>query len=315
MTLKILWISCGVLFLIFLAVVAVHFNIVGADSIKKISGSKISVPHLDKNKLTKPPKETTDRDPNINAKSAILIDVGSFKRLYAQNSDLKVPIASTTKIMTSLVVLENYHDRLGDVVTITPAMVNIEGSDIKLLPGEKITVENLLKGLLIMSGNDTACALALHFGGKEQFISRMNEKAIFLGLADTHFRDPAGLDDGGYSTANDLAVLGAYAMRNEKFAEIVKIPQLTISSVDGRIPHELKNSNRMMRVEEQLYYALAIGIKTGFTNEAGHCLISAAQKDGHQILSVILNTNANTLTASAKESKKLLEWGFANWTW
>lgn len=284
-------------------------------SVKIISGAQTDLPNLE-NSLNKPPHKTEDfQEPNILAQSVILMDEKSFYPLFQKNSDQKVAIASTTKIMTALVVLEEYTDKLNDVVTITYPMINIEGSDIQLRPGEKITVENLLKGLLIMSGNDTAYSLAAHFGGKDAFVQKMNNKAVFLGLKNTHYKDPAGLDDEGYSTARELAILAAYAMRNEKFREIVKTPETTIISTDGIVSHELKNSNRMMRQEEQFYYPFAIGIKTGFTFAAGHSLVSAAVKDGHEIIGIVLNTNESTLTASAKESRKLLDWGFNNWQW
>jgi D-alanyl-D-alanine carboxypeptidase (penicillin-binding protein 5/6) len=112
-----------------------------------------------------------------------------------------------------------------------------------------------------------------------------------------------------------LAILGSYALRNEAFSSIVKIPEETIYAVDGRFAHELTNSNRLVRPSENLYSPYAIGVKTGFTYEAGHVLVSAAEKDGHRILSVVLNTYKNTKPASAEESKKLLEWGLNNWTW
>lgn len=320
MTLKILWIVFGVLFVILIGQLVLSTNLVSADTFRpnyqKIAGSEVNLPEPDRKALVSPPEKSSDtEDPQIYAKSIILVDVASSYVMFAKNSDEKIPIASTTKIMTALVILEDYSDKLNDVMTITYPMIAVEGSDIQLKVGEKMTVENLLKGLLIMSGNDTAYALAGHFGGVDPFVSRMNKKAILLGLSDTQYKDPAGLDDSGFSTAHDLAVLASYAMRNQKFHEIVSTPETTISSVDGAITHDLKSSNRMLRSEEQFFFPEVVGIKTGFTNEAGHCLASAAEKDGHEILGVILNTNENSIYASARESKKLLEWGFGNWTW
>lgn len=313
---KTLWIICFVLVIVFIYVVSSQLNLANNNPDRSISGVKIALPELGIKNLSKPPIQNQgSKEPNVRAKTAILIDGQSFKRLYVENPNEKVPVASTTKIMTSLVILEDYPDKLNEVVTITRDMVNVEGSDIQLRPGEKMTVENILKGLLIVSGNDAAISLASFLGGKEQFVAEMNEKASFLGLKNTLFKDPAGLDDTGYSTAEDLAVLGAYALRNKTFAEIVKTPLTTITSTDGLLVHNLKSSNRMLRQEEQYYFPLATGIKTGFTNEAGHCLVGAAQKGENFLVSVILYTDENTLTASAKESKKLLEWGFNNWTW
>lgn len=317
---KFFWTIGGTLTLIFVGQLLYVSKIANKNTLtifeRKIAGTNINLPTPDRNALVKPPKKTSDfTDPQIYAKSVILVDIPSSYEMYSQNPDEKIPIASTVKIMTALVVLENHSDRLNDIVTITYPMIAVEGSDIQLKIGEKISVNNLLKGLLIMSGNDTAYAITTYFGGKDNFVREMNDKARYLGLENTKYQDPSGLDDKGYSTARDLAHLASYALRNQTFRDIVKTPEAVIASTDGTIIHELKNSNRMLRQEEQFYYPYAIGIKTGFTNDAGHCLISAAEKDGHQILAVILNTNENSLVASAKESKKLLEWGFANWTW
>lgn len=319
-TQKGLWTILFCLFVVLIGQLLISSNyFVSADNPRnsqKIAGSNANLPKPVKETLVSPPEKSSGtEDPQIYAKSVILVDVASSYVMFAKNSDEKVPIASTTKIMTALVILEDYSDKLNDVVTITYPMIAVEGSDIQLGVGEKITVENLLKGLLIMSGNDTAFALASYFGGKDAFVAKMNKKAVFLGLNDLEYKDPAGLDEGNSSNAHDLAILASYAIRNQKFHEIVSTPEITISSVDVAITHDLKSSNRMLRNEETYYLSYAIGIKTGFTNEAGHCLVSAAQKDGHVILGVILNTNENSIYASARESKKLLEWGFANWTW
>jgi len=262
-----------------------------------------------------PERKTASVDPNILAKAAYLIDVASATPMFAKNENEILPIASTTKIATALVVLENYGDKLDEIVTVTPKMTNVEETRIHLLTGEKITVENLLYGLLINSGNDAAYALAEHFGGLNRFIAEMNNKVGQIGLRETQYFDPAGLDDRGHSNAKELAFLGAYALRNKKFAEIIKVSEKTIYSSDGRYAHELINSNRLVRPEETLYWPYAIGVKTGFTYEAGHVLVSAAEKDGHQVVAVVLNTYKDTKPASAEESRKLLEWGFSNWTW
>lgn len=316
MTTKILWAICGTLALVLIGQLILASGFVSADTRQKIAGTKVNLPEPEKKALVSPPKKNSGAgEPQILAKSVILMDVESSYVMYAKNTQEKVPVASTTKIMTALVVLENHSDKLQDIVTVTYPMTAVEGSDIDLKPGEKMTVENLLKGLLIRSGNDTAYSLAAYFGGKDNFVLEMNKKVRDLGLANTQFKDPAGLDDEGLSTAHDLAFLAAYAMRNTTFQEIVKTPKTTITSADGTISHELESSNRMLRVEEQFFFPFTVGIKTGFTDAAGHCLVSAAQKDGHTLVGVILNTNENTLVASAKESKKILEWGFANWTW
>lgn len=314
---RILWSISATLFVFGVGFIAKDY--LNFTKFKQVSGVSVSEPAKlgddFYNVIKKPVKKENAKDPQVFANVAYLMDYSTSYPMYGQNENQKVPIASTTKMATAIVVLENHSDKLNDIVTITPQMIAVAGSDIKLLSGEKISVDSLLKGLLIMSGNDTAFALASYFGGKEAFVNEMNDKMRQIGAYDTQYKDPAGLDDEGYSTAHDLAVIAAYALKNQQFAEIVRTPETSISSSDGRIVHDLKNSNRMVRQEEQLYYPNAIGIKTGFTNDAGHVLVSCAQKDNHKILAVILNTQENSLTASAKESKKLLEWGFDNWQW
>lgn len=313
---KILWTICGVVILALAFFVFRGTDLVSADKLVNIRGISSNLPKPDGNALVKPPQKSSgSQDPQIYAKSMILMDIPSSYIMYAKEPDAKVPIASITKIATALVVLENHSDKLQDVVTITSKMISVEGSDIQLRSGEKISVENLLNGLLIMSGNDTAYALAEYFGGKDSFVQDMNKKVQEIGATNTKYQDPAGLDDTGYSTARELTIISAYALRNQKFTAIIKTPGMIITSIDGGISHELKSSNRMLRDEETYYYPYTFGVKTGFTNEAGHVLVSAAEKDGHKILSVVLNTTENSNVASAKESKKLLEWGFANWSW
>lgn len=313
---KTLWIVLFILILIFLGFVIdqqLKYSQAKVDKIVSANEAVILSSQFVPNLI--PQKNATFADPFINTKSAYLIDIDSAYPMYAKNENKKMSVASTTKMMTAIVVLENHGDKLNETVTITPKMINVIPSVIQLRVGEKITVENLLNGLLIMSGNDAAYSLAEYFGGKDIFVQEMNQKVRDLGLLDTQFKDPAGLDDEGYSTAKELAVIASYALRLPKFSEIVSTPQKTISSVDGRINHELINSNRLVRPEEAYYLPEAIGIKTGFTYEAGHVLVSAAKKNNHRILSVVLNTNEMTNSASAKESKNLLEWGFNNWSW
>jgi len=262
-----------------------------------------------------PIKKIETQSPQINARSVYLIDVDSAEPLFVKNETEKVPIASTTKIAAAMVILDDYCDHLSDIVTITKNMIDVEPSVVGLKIGEKITVENLLYGMLIKSGNDAAYSLAEYFGGKDAFVVKMNQKAVQIGLHDTHYVDPAGLNDEGYSTAKDLAIIGDYALRHSKFSEIVTNAQKDISSVDGQITHELKSTDRLIVPTEQYYYDKSIGGKTGFTNGAGYVLVSAAEDNGHRLLSVVLNTDQKALFASAKESKKLLEWGFDNYSW
>jgi len=309
---NIILVSTAFIFVFFVGLLAIGQNYFKVT--KTIAG--VSTEELPQIQLkTLPQRHEGSSDPQILAKAAYLIDVDSATPLFSKNENEVLPIASTTKIATALVVIENYSDKLNDIVAITPKMNNVEETRIGLLSGEKISVQNLLYGLLINSGNDAAYALGVYFGGLDKFVAEMNNKVWQIGLKDTQYYDPAGLDDRGHSNSRELAILGAYALRNKQFSEIVKIPEKTVCSVDLRYAHDLINSNRLVRPEEPLYLPYAIGVKTGFTYEAGHVLVSAAEKEGHRILAVVLNTYKDTKPASAEESKKLLEWGFNNWTW
>ena len=250
-------------------------------------------------------------DPAIRAKYVILLDADSFYPLYRKEAYQEVPVASTTKMMTALVVLDRY--RPDEEVTVSRQATQQIGSTTGLLPGERITVDSLLRALLIQSGNDAAYALAEHGGSVEQFVSWMNDKAKEVGMHASSFKDPAGLDDGGRSTAFELAVLGSLLMRQPKVREITATSEMTITSVDGKQTHLLKNSNRL--VTPELYFPGATGIKTGFTPAAGHTLVAAAEREGRLLIGVILFTYEDTKDASARESARLLNWGFASYLW
>ncbi len=251
-----------------------------------------------------PPKPTTK--PAIYAKSFIVIDGKTKYPLAAKDADTPVPIASTTKIMTALVALDTLE--LDEVGTVPREAAQIEGSEIHLLTGEKMTVENLLYATLVSSANDAANALARMHGTSEEFIAKMNAKAETLGLRNTHYYSVEGLDDRGHSTPRDLALLTSYALENPLFRKIVSTPQYTITSADGRYQHPLVSSDRLIRPEEALYYPAAIGVKTGFTYEAGHCLVAAADYGSSRHIAVVLNTTESTNDASAREARKLLVW-------
>lgn len=285
------------------------------DSQPRVAGVKIASvdqSSLKLNNLALPPVKINSSQPTVSANAVYLVDVASAYPVYSYNADKKVPIASITKIMTAIVVLEEY--QLDDMVTISQNAATTIGSDIQLQTGEELTIESLLKALLIKSGNDAAVALAEHIGF-EKFVAKMNQKAQFLGLSDTQFKDPAGLDDQGYSTARDLGTLSAYAMRDPRFWAITRIAETTIYSANGKLAHKLETSNRLIKPDHPLFLSGANGIKTGFTPEAGHSLVSSATRSGHTLVGVVLNTTDQTTEASAQESRKLLEWGFANHRW
>ncbi len=253
--------------------------------------------------------------PQIYAEYYLLADYDSGTILLKNNFKDKVPIASTTKIMTAMIVLENFD--LNEIVTVSEQAAFQAGADAFLRVGEKITVGELLYCLMVKSGNDAAFALAEHANGNyengvKKFVAMMNQKAKDLGMVNTQYRDPAGLDVNGYSTAYDLFLITKYALDNQIFRQVVATKEYTAKSADGQIWHQLENSNRLVN---DYNYPGAIGVKTGYMPESGHCLISAAAREGHTIIGVVLYTYADSATASADESRKLLDWGFTNVKW
>ncbi len=235
--------------------------------------------------------------PENAAHAAILVHMDTGSVLYEKNADERLLIASTTKIMTALVALENADP--AERVTVTKAHCGAEGSSIYLRPGETCTVEALLYGLLLASGNDAALALAEHVGGSvDDFVALMNEYALQLGMRDTHFANPHGLDaEDHFSTAADLAVLTREAMRNETFARIVA-------------SHEYLFADRVLVNHNKLLWRLdgCTGVKTGYTKAAGRCLVSCAERNGLRLICVTLSDGQDWADHTA-----LMEWGFANW--
>ncbi len=251
----------------------------------------------------------------INTREYILVDLESGEILNQKDPTKRVPIASTTKIMSAIVALENYS--LNEVVTIPAPATTQAGADANLRVGEKISVLELLYCMLIKSGNDSAYALASYMDKSEKrdidtFVKKMNQKAEELGMEDTNYLDPAGLDASGYSSANDLAIITRYALKNSTFRKIVATTDYVATNIDKTIYHVLKNSNRLV---DEYQYPGAIGVKTGFMPEASHCLVGAAERNGHGLIVVILGTYQDTASASADEARKLLDWGFDNVIW
>lgn len=277
----------------------------------QIKGAKIAKIELPGLQL--PPKvKAGTKDPPIAAKQFTLYEPESGYLISGRGEHTPVPVASLTKMMTAIIVVEQFD--LTKEVEISKNAVSVIGSDTQLRFGEKLAVESLLKSVLISSANDAAYALAESYeGGLENFVRTMNEKAHSLGMRQTEFKDPAGLDDSGRSTPKDLAILASYFLKHPKLVEIVKIPETTISSTDSKMQHRLESSNRL--VKEELHYPGILGIKTGFTPEAGHSIAVAAERDNHTLVAVVLNTHLNTKDASAREAAKLLDWGFTNLEW
>lgn len=239
--------------------------------------------------------------PSVSAKSAVLMEATSGRILYAKNANERLPMASTTKIMTALVALESGSpDR---IVRIPAEAVGIEGSSIYLFEGEKLTLEQLLYALLLSSANDAAVAIAIEIAGSvEKFADLMNQKAMELGLTDTHFVNPNGLDDPEhYTTAFELAVITREALQNPLFRKIVSTKKTTIPQ-DGEPDRRLLvNHNKLLS-----RYAGAIGVKTGYTKRSGRSLVSAAERDGVTLIAVTINAPSDWNDHTA-----LLDYGFS----
>ncbi|MBQ3573353.1 MAG: D-alanyl-D-alanine carboxypeptidase, partial [Clostridia bacterium] len=199
-------------------------------------------------------------EPSVSAHSAILIEKNSGRVLYAKNPDERLPMASTTKIMTSICAIESGNVSLDQTLEISASAAGVEGSSMYLESGEKMTLRELLYGLMLSSGNDAAVAIAECISGdKEKFAELMNKKAEEIGAANTHFTNPNGLpDENHYSTAHDMAKLTAYAMQNQSFAEIVSTKSFKIAGEGKAYPRVLSNHNKLLSM-----YEGCIGVKTG----------------------------------------------------
>ena len=240
----------------------------------------------------------------LNARIGLIYDRNSKTILYEKNGKKQVPMASTTKIMTSIVVLENAN--LSDVVTIDKKAAGTGGSRLGLKTNDKITVHDLLYGLMLKSGNDAAVALAIHVGGSvEGFSKLMNQKAKEMGLVNSHFVTPHGLDEKEhYTTAYELACMADYALKIPKFKEIVgsKSYNITINGA-SRI---ISNTNELLGNLDGVY-----GVKTGFTNGAGRCLVTACKRGNLDIITVVLG--ADTKKIRTTDSIKLIEYAYKNY--
>ncbi len=240
---------------------------------------------------------------NISAEGAVLIDVNSGRILYEKNPDKKMKIASLTKIMTAIIAIEE--ESLENIVETSDNAYGTEGSSIYLKRGEELTLENMLYGLMLRSGNDAAVAISEHVGGSiEGFAYLMNNKAAFLGMNNSYFTNPHGLDnENHYSTPRDMAILTAYALKNPVFNDIVSTKIKTVPQEDEDWDKKWVNKNKMLYL-----YEWADGVKTGYTKLAKRCLASSATKDGIQLACITLNAPDDW-----NDHKKLLEYGFNNY--
>lgn len=260
--------------------------------------------------------------PQVTAGASILIDANTGNVLFEKNADKKMFPASTTKIMTALVALDavkNEEISLSQPLTLNQAAydrLDIDGSSIALKVGESMTLEGLLQGLLIASGNDAAVVIAEGIAGSEaEFVARMNEKAKAIGLENTVFQNPHGLhDENHYTTARDMARLAREAMKNDTFKGIVECAHIYLPATNMSDKRYFINTNNLVSLMRYPYYFYdkATGIKTGSTSEAGYCLVSSAEDKGKSVIAVIFD--AEDISVSHNESKAVLQHGITDFS-
>ena len=242
--------------------------------------------------------------PATTAGAMALFDATSGSFLAETNAAARLPMASTTKIMTALVILEECP--LDDTFAVPAQAVGVEGSSVYLFEGETVSVRTLLYALLLSSANDAAVALALHAAGSiPAFAEKMNAKAAALGLSDTAFQNPNGLPAAGhYTTAHDLALIACAAMKDPTFREIVSTARYSAPQNGTDATRLFLNHNRLLRT-----YNGAVGVKTGFTKESGRCLVGAAERDGLLLICVTLSDGNDW-----RDHAALFDWGFSQYS-
>ncbi|OOE10524.1 D-alanyl-D-alanine carboxypeptidase family protein [Fictibacillus arsenicus] len=240
-------------------------------------------------------------EPGVSAKAAVLMEQSSGRVLYGRNEHRPMRIASITKIMTAILAIES--GKMQDSVTITEHAARTEGSSLYLKPGEKIPLTDLVYGLMLRSGNDSAVAIAEHVGGSlDGFSYLMNQKAEEIGMKHTRFRNPHGLDthEDHYSTAYDMALLTKYAMNNDMFKDISATKVYRSEQTGEKWDRVWRNKNKMLK-----FYENATGGKTGYTKRAKRTLVSTAEKDGMELIAVTLNDPDDW-----EDHRNMFEWGF-----
>ena len=246
--------------------------------------------------------------PEVSAQSAVVLTADTGAVLFEKDGHTPRPVASTTKIMTALLALEAAQERGDPLVDITQEMVAVEGSSMGLQAGDSISLTGLAAGMLLASGNDAANAAALYLDGSlESFAARMNQRAAALGMEDTHFVTPSGLDGedaqglGHLSTAYDMALLARAVLENQAFRQLCSSPSLAVEFAEPVKRVTYTNHNKLLT-----QYQGCVGVKTGFTKEAGRCLVSAAERDGVLLIAVTLNAPNDWQDHTA-----LLDYGFS----
>lgn len=246
--------------------------------------------------------------PEVSAQSAVVLTADTGTVLFEKDGHTPRPVASTTKIMTALLALEAAQERGDPLVDITQEMVAVEGSSMGLQAGDSISLTGLAAGMLLASGNDAANAAALYLDGSlESFAARMNQRAAALGMEDTHFVTPSGLDGedaqglGHLSTAYDMALLARAALEDQAFRQLCSSPSLAVAFAEPVKRVTYTNHNKLLT-----QYPGCVGVKTGFTKEAGRCLVSAAERDGALLIAVTLNAPNDW-----EDHTALLDYGFS----
>lgn len=241
--------------------------------------------------------------PQVNAQAAILIEQNSGKVLWSKNLNQQLYPASTTKIMTAMLALEQL--KLDDKITLPEDFTNAGETGLALRGGTTQTVEELLMAMMLYSANDAAQAIAIGTAGSEQaFVRQMNDRAAEMGLSNTHFANPHGLhNDNHYTTAHDLALIARAALNDPEFRRIINTAEFTIKKLNGEEDYTVVNRNDLLS-----RYDSADGVKTGYTRQAGNCFVGSATKGGMQLIAVVLNSSDIYADASA-----MLDWGFANY--
>lgn len=264
------------------------------------------------------PVNAPEINSTIYSSGAVLLDSSTGKILYGKNENQKLYPASTTKILTAILAIENCS--LTDKLTASnSAIMAIPAgySNAAIQPGETLTAQELLELFLIHSANEVGYIFAEHISGNiDSFATLMNQKALELGCKNTHFTNPSGLHDKNhYSTAYDMALIARYCMKNETFRNIVSKTSCTIEATDKYQERYFKNTNDLINPSSKYYYKYAIGIKTGFTSQAKNCLISASKKDGLELIAVALGAEATEDGKSGRymDSINMFEYGFSNY--
>lgn len=243
--------------------------------------------------------------PKVTARSAVLLDQATGRILFGKNIHEQLPMASTTKIMTAILAIES--GRLADTVKVSEYAAHVPGSSIDLEPGEEKTLEELVYGLILRSGNDAATAIAEHLAGSvEKFAVLMTKRAAELGAVQSKFKNPHGLhEEEHYTTAYDLALIAAHAMSLPKFREIAATPEVKISWPGRSYDRLLRNQNRLLTI-----YKGGDGIKTGWTTPAGRCFAGSATRDGWRLITVVLNA-----PQMWDDTTDLLDFGYSRYKW